>query len=75
MTKWIVKEQNTRLKFGPSLLNKVFTFNTSKKISVDNNEYIRGPIELNDDFLYEINLDLKSNHKMFRLLQGDVGSG
>ena len=23
----------------------------------------------------EINLDLKSNHKMFRLLQGDVGSG
>ena len=25
--------------------------------------------------LYEINMDLKSNSKMFRLLQGDVGSG
>ena len=23
----------------------------------------------------EINIDLKSDHKMFRLLQGDVGSG
>ena len=26
INKWILKEQNTRLKFGPSLLNKVFTF-------------------------------------------------
>ena len=25
--------------------------------------------------LEEINNDLQSNHKMFRLLQGDVGSG
>ena len=33
MTKWIIKEQDTRLKFGPSLLNKVFTFNTSKTVS------------------------------------------
>ena len=75
MSKWILKEQNTRLKFGPSLLNKVFTFNTSKKINVENNEYIRGPIELNDDFLYEINIDLNKSYdylkimKMFKFLK------
>ena len=75
MSKWIIKEQNTRLKFGPSLLNKVFTFNTSKKINVENNEYIRGPIELNDDYLYEINIDLNKSYdylkimKMFKILK------
>ena len=69
MTKWIIKEQDTRLKFGPSLLNKVFTFNTSKKISVDNNEYIRGPIELNDDFLYEINIDLNKSYDYLKIMK------
>ena len=75
MSKWILKEQNTRLKFGPSLLNKVFTFNTSKKINVENNEYIRGPIELNDNYLYEINIDLNKSYdylkimKMFKFLK------
>ena len=69
MTKWIIKEQDTRLKFGPSLLNKVFTFNTSKKISVDNNEYIRGPIELNDDFFYEINIDLNKSYDYLKIMK------
>ena len=69
MTKWIIKEQDTRLKFGPSLLNKVFTFNTSKKISVDNNEYIRGPIQLNDDFLYEINIDLNKSYDYLKIMK------
>ena len=69
MSKWIIKEQNTRLKFGPSLLNKVFTFNTSKKINVENNEYIRGPIELNDDFLYEINIDLNKSYDYLKIMK------
>jgi len=69
MSKWILKEQNTRSKFGPSLLNKVFTFNTSKKINVENNEYIRGPIELNDDFLYEINIDLNKSYDYLKIMK------
>ena len=69
MNKWILKEQNTRLKFGPSLLNKVFTFKTSKKINVENNEYIRGPIELNDDFLYEINIDLNKSYDYLKIMK------
>ena len=69
MTKWIIKEQDTRLKFGPSLLNKVFNFNTSKKIRVDNNEYIRGPIELNGDFLYEINIDLNKSYDYLKIMK------
>jgi hypothetical protein len=69
MSKWILKEQNTRLKFGPSLLNKVFTFYTSQKINVENNEYIRGPIELNDDFLYEINIDLNKSYDYLKIMK------
>ena len=69
MSKWIIKEQNTRLKFGPSLLNKVFTFNTSKKIDVENIEYIRGPIELNDDFFYEINIDLNKSYDYLKIMK------
>ena len=69
INKWIIKEQNTRLKFGPSLFNKVFTFNTSEKINVENNEYIRGPIELNDDFLYEINIDLNKSYDYLKIMK------
>jgi len=69
MSKWIIKEQNTRLKFGPSLLNKVFTLKTSKKINTVNNEYIRGPIELNDDFLYEINIDLNKSYDYLKIMK------
>ncbi len=69
MTKWIIKEQDTRLKFGPSLLNKVFTFKTSKKISVDNTEYVHGPIELNDHFIYEINIDLNKSYDYLKIMK------
>ena len=69
LIKWILKEQDTRLKFGPSLLNKVFTFKTSKKISVDNTEYVRGPIELNDDFIYEINIDLNKSYDYLKIMK------
>ena len=52
--------------------NKKFSENISKKIikSLDYN--------LTDDqikVLKEINIDLRSNKRMFRILQGDVGSG
>jgi hypothetical protein len=69
MNKWILKEQKTRLKFGPSLLNKVFTFSTSKKIEVENDAYIRGPIELNDDFIYEINIDLNKSYDYLKIMK------
>ena len=46
MNKWILKEQNTRLKFGPSLLNKVFTFITSNKIDLDNNYIFEDQLKL-----------------------------
>ena len=68
MNKWILKEQNTRLKFGPSLLNKVFTFSTSNKIDLDNESYIRGPIEVDGDFLYEINIDLNKSYDYLKIM-------
>ncbi len=51
---------------------KNFNFNSQNKV-IKNLDF-----ELTNDqkkSLYEINMDLKSNSKMFRLLQGDVGSG
>ena len=68
INKWILKEQNTRLKFGPSLLNKVFTFITSMKIDLDNELYIRGPIEVDGDFLYEINIDLNKSYDYLKIM-------
>ncbi len=68
MNNWIEKEQNTRLKFGPSLLNKVFTFSTSKKVDIDNNEYIRGPIDVEGNFLYEINIDLNKSYDYLKIM-------
>ena len=68
MNKWILKEQNTRLKFGPSLLNKVFTFSTSNKIDLNNETYIRGPIEVDGDFLYEINIDLNKSYDYLKIM-------
>ena len=52
------KRTRYKIKILTKFVKQSISFNTSKKISVDNNEYIRGPIELNDDFLYEINIDL-----------------
>ena len=69
INKWILKEQNTRLKFGPSLLNKVFTFITSMKIDLDNELYIRGPIEVDGDFLYEINIDLNKSYDYLKIMK------
>ena len=69
INKWILKEQNTRLKFGPSLLNKVFTFITSNKIDLDNELYIRGPIEVDGDFSYEINIDLNKSYDYLKIMK------
>ena len=51
------------------MLNKVFTFSTSKKIEVENDAYIRGPIELNDDFIYEINIDLNKSYDYLKIMK------
>ena len=53
---------------------------TSKKFNEENNQKILKNLSFvltknQKDILNEINYDLKSNYKMFRLLQGDVGSG
>ncbi len=60
---------------------KIKKIKKQKKIFNDNYQnsiLSKLDFELTDDqktSLNEINLDLKSNQKMFRLLQGDVGSG
>ena len=53
---------------------------TGKKFNEENNQKILKNLSFvltknQKDILNEINYDLKSNYKMFRLLQGDVGSG
>ena len=53
---------------------------TGKKFNEENNQKILENLSFvltknQKDILNEINYDLKSNYKMFRLLQGDVGSG
>ena len=69
MNKWIIKEQDTRLKFGPSLLNKVFNMKTSRKLEFENNPYIQGPIEFDGDFLYEINIDLNKSYDYLKIMK------
>ena len=50
------------------MLNKVFTFRTSNKIDLDNEFYIRGPIEVDGDFLYEINIDLNKSYDYLKIM-------
>ena len=74
MNKWIKKEQDTRSKYGPSLLNKIFTFRTKEIIDLSQ-KYLLGPIQVDEEYLYEINIDLDKNYdyleiiKMYRDLQ------
>ena len=67
----VLSEVRRRIKKNKKA-NKVFNDNVSKKI-IDNLAF---KLTLNQiKIIKEINQDLKSNFKMFRLLQGDVGSG
>ena len=53
-------------------IGKVFDDNISKKL-IDNFNFKLTKNQI--DIIKQINTDLRSNYKMFRLLQGDVGSG
>lgn len=68
MNKWIKKEQTTRSKYGPSLLNKIFTFRTTKILNGLNEAYLRGPIEIKDGFTYEINIDLDKSYDYLEIM-------
>jgi hypothetical protein len=68
MNKWIKKEQTTRSKYGPSLLNKIFTFKTTKILNGLNEAYLRGPIEIKDGFTYEINIDLDKSYDYLEIM-------
>jgi len=66
---------NSRIRKAIKKIKKI-----NKKFDNKNFDIIKNKLnfELTKDqeiAINEINLDLKSNHKMFRLLQGDVGSG
>ncbi len=69
MNKWIKKEQTTRSKYGPSLLNKIFTFRTTKILNGLNEAYLRGPIEIKDGFTYEINIDLDKSYDYLEIMK------
>jgi hypothetical protein len=69
MNKWIKKEQTTRSKYGPSLLNKIFTFKTTKILNGLNEAYLRGPIEIKDGFTYEINIDLDKSYDYLEIMK------
>ena len=51
-----------RKNYGPSIVNKVFLFNTSKYDNkISNFKYILGPRKINELFQYEMNIILSSN--------------
>ena len=69
MNKWIKKEQTTRSKYGPSLLNKIFTFKTTKVLIGLNATLLRGPLEIEDGFTYEINIDLDKSYDYLEIMK------
>ena len=69
MNKWIKKEQTTRSKYGPSLLNKIFTFKTTDILNDLNQNLLRGPIKVKDGFSYEINIDLDKSYDYLEIMK------
>ena len=69
MNKWIKKEQDTRSKYGPSLLNKIFTFKTNKLIKGGYENFLHGPIEVDEEYLYEINIDLGKSYDYLEIMK------
>ena len=68
INKWIKKEQETRSKYGPSLLNKIFTFISKNPIKDINKNLVKGPIEIDDGYLYEINIDLQKSYDYLEIM-------
>ena len=68
INKWIKKEQETRSKYGPSLLNKIFTFISKNPLKNINKNLVKGPIEKDDGYLYEINIDLQKSYDYLEIM-------
>ena len=60
LTKWANKELETRLKYGPNKLLKVFQFELQQKLE-DSNELVLGPIKTESGFKYEVQIKLSKN--------------
>ena len=60
LTKWANKEIETRLKYGPNKLLKVFQFEVENKIEISDDS-ILGPIKTENGFKYEIQIKLSKN--------------
>ena len=60
LTKWANKELETRLKYGPNKLLKVFQFELQQKLE-DSNELVLGPIKTESGFKYEVQIKLSKD--------------
>ena len=60
LTKWANKEIETRLKYGPNKLLKVFQLEVENKIEISDDS-ILGPIKTENGFKYEIQIKLSKN--------------
>ena len=60
LTKWANKELDTRLKYGPNKLLKVFQFELHHKLE-DNNKLVLGPIKTDAGFKYEVQIKLSKD--------------
>ena len=59
--KWIQKEVNIRKKYGPNLTKKIFTTTTDVKLDYQH-KYLKGPIKNNENYLYELELDIGNDY-------------
>ena len=60
LTKWANKELDTRLKYGPNKLLKVFQFQLQHKLK-DSDELVLGPIKTESGFKYEVQIRLSKD--------------
>ena len=51
-----------------SLLNKIFTFISKNPLKNINKNLVKGPIEKDDGYLYEINIDLKKSYDYLEIM-------
>ena len=59
--KWIQKEVNIRKKYGPNLTKKIFTTTTDVMLDYEH-KYLKGPIKNNENYLYELELDIGNDY-------------
>ena len=51
------------------MLNKIFTFKTTDILNDLNQNLLRGPIEIEDGFSYEINIDLDKSYDYLEIMK------